>query len=288
MAVSDKKFNEMMTHNKMLETQITQLANTLKDYASPSTLPFLGVDPKKPVYSITTRSGRVLEEKFSRMSEEDEKRSDSSEKNENNVSKSVSEEEVQELSESSNEETKEKERKKYEDFKPKLPYPQKLIGTNWMNNLENLSRCLGKFIFLFLSLMFWGKCQTILNFLRKILNDKRDCNVVEPVSLGECCSALIHNDLPQKLKDPGNFFIPCNINVKLFQNALCDLGASVSIIPYSLFKKLKLEIVEDDNIPIILGRPFLATSGALIDVKGGMITLCVDNDNSSFKLKSMH
>ncbi|XP_021754407.1 uncharacterized protein LOC110719725 [Chenopodium quinoa] len=133
------------------------------------------------------------------------------------------------------------------------------------------------------------------------------------------------------MKDPGNLSIPCNINGKLFQNALCDLGASVSIMPYSVFKKLKLgeliptnmtlqladrsikfpkgivedvplkigeftipvdfivlEITEDDNIPIILGRPLLATSGALIDGKGSIITLCVGNDKASFKLKSMH
>ncbi|XP_021717806.1 uncharacterized protein LOC110685562 [Chenopodium quinoa] len=153
----------------------------------------------------------------------------------------------------------------------------------------------------------------------------------ERVSVGECCSALIHNKLPPKMKDPGKFSTPCIINGKLFQNALCDLGASVSIMPYSIFKKLKLgkllpttmtlqladrslnfpkgriedvplkigeftvpvsfivlEIAEDDNIPIILGRPFLATSGALIDVKGSTITLCVGNDKASFKLKLMH
>ncbi|XP_021743105.1 uncharacterized protein LOC110709201 [Chenopodium quinoa] len=150
-------------------------------------------------------------------------------------------------------------------------------------------------------------------FLKEILSGKRDCNMVEPVSLGECCSGFIHNDLPPNMKDPGNFSIPCNIKGKLFQNALFDLGASVSIMPYSVFKRLKigellptnlnlqlkfpkgrvedvpleigdftipvdfivLEIAEDDHIPIILGRPFLATSGALIDVKGGRITLRV-------------
>ncbi|XP_021715519.1 putative uncharacterized protein DDB_G0286901 [Chenopodium quinoa] len=96
MSVSDKKFNEMMTHNKMLETQITQLANTLKDCASPSSLPSQGVNPKKPIYSITTRSGKVLEERVSRNGEEDERKSDydSSEEKEKDVSKSVSKEEV--------------------------------------------------------------------------------------------------------------------------------------------------------------------------------------------------
>ncbi|XP_021717455.1 uncharacterized protein LOC110685265 [Chenopodium quinoa] len=152
-------------------------------------------------------------------------------------------------------------------------------------------------------------------FLKEIFSGKRECNVVDSVSVEECCSALIHDDLPPKIKDLGNISIPCNINGKLFQNALYDLGASVSIMPYSVFKKLRLgellptnmalqladrsikfpkgrvediplkigefsipvdfivlEIAEDDNIPIILGRPFLATLGALIDVKGGLIT----------------
>ncbi|XP_021771193.1 uncharacterized protein LOC110735328 [Chenopodium quinoa] len=49
-----------------------------------------------------------------------------------------------------------------------------------------------------------------------------------------------------------------------------------------------LEIAEDDHIPIILGRPFLTTSGALIDVKGGRITLRVGKNEESFELKPMH
>ncbi|XP_021727801.1 uncharacterized protein LOC110694907 [Chenopodium quinoa] len=150
-------------------------------------------------------------------------------------------------------------------------------------------------------------------FLKDILSGKRECNDIDSVVLAECCSALIQNDLPKKMKDPGNFSIPCKIKSKL-----CDLGASVIIMPYLVFKKLKLgellptnmtlqladrsikfpkgrvedvslriggftipvdfivlEIEVDDHIPIILGRPFLATSGALIDVKGGRITLRV-------------
>ncbi|XP_021751641.1 uncharacterized protein LOC110717297 [Chenopodium quinoa] len=269
MTVSDKKFNEMKTHSEMLETQITQLANTLKESASPTSLPSQGIEPKKPVYSITTRSGKVLEESVSGKSKEVEKVSDSLDEDEHDVSN-----------------------KKCEDANEKV-------------KIEEIPY--------------------------EILSGKRERNEVESVKVGECCSALIHNDLPKKIKDPGNFSIPCNINGKVFQNALCDLGASVIIMPYSVFKKLKLsellpnnmtlqlgdssikfpkgriedvplkigeftipvdftmlEIAEDDNIPIILGRPFLETSSALIDVKGGITTLCVGNYSASFKLKPMH
>ncbi|XP_021713457.1 uncharacterized protein LOC110681611 [Chenopodium quinoa] len=66
MAISDKKFNEMMTHNKMLENQISQLANALKDQENPTFLPSQGLNPKKPVNAIVTRNGKVLEERLPR------------------------------------------------------------------------------------------------------------------------------------------------------------------------------------------------------------------------------
>ncbi|XP_021716571.1 uncharacterized protein LOC110681584 [Chenopodium quinoa] len=295
MSVSDKKFNKMMTHYKMLETQITQLANTLKDCDSPSSLPSQGVNPKKPVYSITTRSGKVFEKRVSRISEEDENNSDSSDEKEKDVSKSVRKEEVHE---------KKKSVERVQEEEVHLS----ILLTEAMTQMPRYSK-----------------------FLKDILRVKRECNEIDSVELGECCSALIHNDLPKKMKDPGNFSFPCKIKSKLFENALCDLGASVSIMPYSLFKNLKLEellptnmtlqladrsikfpkgrvedvplkiggftipidfivleIEEDDHIPIILGRPFLTTSRALIDVKGGRTTFRVGNEKESFKLKPMH
>ena len=60
MATSDKKFIEVMTHNKMLETQISQLASAIKDGVGVSKLPPQGIDPKNSVNAITTRSGKTL------------------------------------------------------------------------------------------------------------------------------------------------------------------------------------------------------------------------------------
>ncbi|XP_021737482.1 uncharacterized protein LOC110703992 [Chenopodium quinoa] len=233
MAVSDKKFNEITTNKKMLETQITQLANTLKDCASPSSLPSQEVDPKKPVYSITTRSGKVLEERVSRDCEEDKKKSVSSEKKEEDVSKHVRKEERCEKKKSD-------ERKQEEVRKPDLPYPQKFMR----NKLdEQFGRFLEMLKEVHLSIPLteaMTQMPRYSKFLKDILSGKRDCNEIDSVELGECFSALIHNDLPKKMKDPGNFSIPCKIKSKLFENALCDLGARVSIMPFSVFKKLKL------------------------------------------------
>ncbi|GKA78358.1 putative reverse transcriptase, RNA-dependent DNA polymerase, partial [Tanacetum coccineum] len=140
-------------------------------------------------------------------------------------------------------------------------------------------------------------------------------------------SATLQNKLPPKETDPGSFIRPCIIRNHSMSNALADLGASVSVMPYSLFKRLGLgslkpikmtikmadrsmqspkriienvlvkisnfvfpvdfvvlDIMEDENVPIILCRPMLATAHAKIDVYGKKISLGVGNDQGTLKL----
>ena len=149
-------------------------------------------------------------------------------------------------------------------------------------------------------------------FLKEMLSNKRKLEEYGTIALTEECSAILQNKLPEKLKDPGSFSIPCALGNIQISKALCDLGASVSLIPLSICKKLQmgdpkptsmslqladrsikhpvgiiedvplkvgklfipvdfvvLDMEEDRQIPIILGRPFLATAGAIIDVKNG-------------------
>jgi len=136
----------------------------------------------------------------------------------------------------------------------------------------------------------------------------------EVVKLIEECSAAILNELPEKKQDPGCPTISCSIGAQQFDHALCDLGASVSVVPKSVFDKLNFTNLEPttmtlqladssvqylvgiaQDIPVkikgyyvlvdfvvlnteltketllILGRPFLSTAGAQIDVGAGEI-----------------
>ncbi|GJT64310.1 reverse transcriptase domain-containing protein [Tanacetum coccineum] len=131
---------------------------------------------------------------------------------------------------------------------------------------------------------------------------------------------------PQKGKDPGSFTLPCFIKNMCFNKALADLGASVSVMPYSTYTTLGLgdliptnliveladktmkrpkgivenvlvgidkftfpvdiiilDIPEDFKTPLILGRPFLSTAHAIINVFKAKITLSVRNDKIFFK-----
>ncbi|KAI3703995.1 hypothetical protein L1987_74196 [Smallanthus sonchifolius] len=168
-------------------------------------------------------------------------------------------------------------------------------------------------------------------FLKDLLSNKKKLEDLSIVILNERCSAVVQNKLPEKLADPGVFTIPCLFGSSTLHHALADLGASINLMPYSLFEKLGLGdpaptrmsisladrsvkyprgIVEnlllkvdkfvfpadfvildmevDDRVPIILGRPFLRTANALIDVFEGKITLRVGDENVTFDvMKSM-
>ncbi|GJZ43536.1 hypothetical protein Tco_0590791 [Tanacetum coccineum] len=83
-------------------------------------------------------------------------------------------------------------------------------------------------------------------------------------------------------KRPGSFTIPCDIGQLHINNALADLGASISLMPYTMYEKLGLDMPEDSRVPIILGRPFLETARAMIDVFNKKITLRVGDDEVIF------
>ncbi|XP_078178918.1 uncharacterized protein LOC144573105 [Carex rostrata] len=164
-------------------------------------------------------------------------------------------------------------------------------------------------------------------FLKDILSNKRSLGGHETVKLTEQCSAILNSELPPKLGDPGKFSIPCTIGKATIKRALCDLGASVSLMPRTIFKRMGvgelkptrmtlqladssvrlplgivedvlvlvgkfyvpvdfvvMEMEEDKEIPIILGRPFLKTTRTLIDVENETLTLRIGDEKIEFNL----
>src|SRR3954464_13450990 len=77
-------------------------------------------------------------------------------------------------------------------------------------------------------------------FLKEIISNKKRLSEHETVMLREESSALLIKHLPPKLNDAGSFSIPVLIGETFCNNALCDLGTSVNIMPYSLFQKLEI------------------------------------------------
>ncbi|GJY06402.1 reverse transcriptase domain-containing protein [Tanacetum coccineum] len=139
--------------------------------------------------------------------------------------------------------------------------------------------------------------------LKTLIGNKEKLSEMARTPLNENCSAVILNKLPKKLGDPGRFLIPCEFSGINTCNALADLGASINLMPYSIWKNISfleltptcmtLELADhfvvvdfkpDPRVPLILGMSFLKTSNALIDVYEGEITLRVGREAITFNL----
>nr|ABA92211.1 hypothetical protein LOC_Os11g11840 [Oryza sativa Japonica Group] len=169
---------------------------------------------------------------------------------------------------------------------------------------------------------------TYARYLKDILKNKRPLPTTEVVKLTEHYSNIILHKLPEKKKDPGCPTITCSIEAQQFDQALCDLGASVSVMPKDVFDKLNFTVLtptpmrlqlanssvrypagiaEDVPVkirdffipvdfvvldmdtgkekPLILGRPFLSTVGANIDVGTGSIRLHINGKEEKFEFQ---
>ncbi|GJV22969.1 reverse transcriptase domain-containing protein [Tanacetum coccineum] len=76
--------------------------------------------------------------------------------------------------------------------------------------------------------------------LKTLIGNKEKLSEMARTPLNENCSAVILNKLPKKLRDPGRFLIPCEFSGINTCNALADLGASINLMPYSVWKNLSL------------------------------------------------
>ncbi|XP_050909034.1 uncharacterized protein LOC127122790 [Lathyrus oleraceus] len=171
---------------------------------------------------------------------------------------------------------------------------------------------------------------TYAKFMKDIIL-KRRTTYTNPIILTETCSTILQGmKIPIKKKDRGAVTIPCTIGDRSFNKALIDLGDNVSLMPYSIYKKLGigvvqdtrmtlqfadhsvkkpygiikdvlvkidkfvfsmdfviLEMPEDEEIPLIMGRPFLETGRCLINIEEGTMTLKVYDEELKINVRNI-
>ncbi|GJT27465.1 reverse transcriptase domain-containing protein [Tanacetum coccineum] len=89
-------------------------------------------------------------------------------------------------------------------------------------------------------------------FLKELKSNKHKIEQISAAFLSDESSAMIQNKVPPKLGDPESFLIPCNFNRTFYCNALADLGASINLMPYSLYAKLSLENLKPTKMSVRL------------------------------------
>ena len=70
-----------------------------------------------------------------------------------------------------------------------------------------------------------------VKFMKDVMSKKRKLGDYEIIALSEECTTILQKKLPPKLRDPGSFTIPSAIGNAVFERALCDLGASINLMP---------------------------------------------------------
>ncbi|GKC77318.1 reverse transcriptase domain-containing protein, partial [Tanacetum coccineum] len=215
--------------------------------------------------------------------------------------------------------------------KPSIPYPSRL---NDQKIREKANNQIEKFYQIFQDLHFDISFADALilmpkfaSTLKSLISNKEKLFELARTPLNEHCSAVLLKKLPEKLGDPGKFLIPCDFPGMDECLALADLGASINLMPLSVWKKLSLpeltptcmtlELADrsisrpigiaedvyvkvgkfhfpadfvvvdfdaDPRVPLILGRSFLKTGRALIDVYEGELTLRVGKEAVTFNL----
>nr|GEZ48983.1 reverse transcriptase domain-containing protein [Tanacetum cinerariifolium] len=140
--------------------------------------------------------------------------------------------------------------------KANLPYPSRLAKEKIREKDDILA---AKFMEIFCDLHFELNFADALVHMpkfvpmfKKLLNNKNKLIELTKTPLNENCSAVVFKKLAEKLGDPGRFLIPCDFSE--FDNclALADLGASINLMPLSIWKKLKLPTVNDTKMVLEL------------------------------------
>nr|XP_009760166.1 PREDICTED: uncharacterized protein LOC104212563 [Nicotiana sylvestris] len=146
--------------------------------------------------------------------------------------------------------------------------------------------------------------------MKNLMSRKFDFQDLSIVTLAQTCSAVVTRPMAQKMSDPGSFTILCTIGSYDFAKALCDLGASINLMPLAIYTKLGIgrarptsillqlvdctvkrptgildDVLVDEEIPIILGRPFLATGRALIDCENGELKMRLNDEEVIFNVQ---
>nr|XP_009766994.1 PREDICTED: uncharacterized protein LOC104218245 [Nicotiana sylvestris] len=142
--------------------------------------------------------------------------------------------------------------------------------------------------------------------MKDLMSRKFNFQDLAMVTLTQTCSAVLTRPIAEKLSDLGSFTIPCTIGNFAFAKALCDLGANINLMPLDIYKRvgigrarptsMLLQLADrtvkhpfvDEEIPIILGRPLLATGRALIDCETGEFKMRLNDEEITFNVqKSM-
>ncbi|KAK8635169.1 hypothetical protein V6N13_023046 [Hibiscus sabdariffa] len=333
-AFMDRTEMKLQNHDatlKSLETQVGQISHILNSRpigGFPSDTEVAKGATHEQCKAITTRSGKILKSNQGGMAANPSPATNTPAEAEEPAKVSEDLSNPHTTTGESSAESSHTHTGKPEESRPPPPFPQRLKKQKQDYQFKKFFDILKQ---VHINLPLVEALQQMPNyakFLKDMVTRKKRIEEFETAAATETCLALMHNKVPAKKTDPGSFTIECFIGHNYPTKALCDPGASINLMPKSVFQKLgigeakpttvmlqladhsyvqpegKIEDIlvkvdkfifpadflildceADEYAPIILGRPFLSTSRAVIDFDKDEIIFKVENN--SVKMKSL-
>ncbi|XP_031101884.1 uncharacterized protein LOC116005787 [Ipomoea triloba] len=228
---------------------MSQLASTVSRLESQGKLPSQTiVNPKQNVSAITLRSGKELEEhtqvrKTPNRDEENKKEVHPRQNDQKLVKESP------------------------ETLAIPLPFPSRLAKSKKEEEQKEILETFRKIEVNIPLLDVIKQIPQYDKFLKELCTNKRKLKGNEMVSMGENVSAVLQKRLPSKCKDPGMFTIPCKIGNVNVDSAMLDLGASINVMPLSIYSSLNIGSLKETGVIVQLAdRSNVYPVGVLEDV----------------------
>ncbi|GJS99706.1 hypothetical protein Tco_0820876 [Tanacetum coccineum] len=162
------------------------------------------------------------------------------------------------------------------NLKPTILYPSR---RNDERRHEKANDQIEKFYKIFKDLSFEISLMDALilmpkfsSILKALIGNKEKLSEMARTPLNEHCSVVILNKLPKKLRDPGKFLIPCDFPGMDECLALADLGASINLMPLSMWKRLSLLELTPTCMTLELAEP-IRIDDSYYDSEGDILLL---------------
>ena len=256
LATNTQQFQqETKTSIHNLENQMSQLASTVNRLESQLSgkLPSQTiVNPKQNASAITLRSGKELPEPSKKISEQ---AIEEELEKEGNVSQPRALEQP-DFGEKST-----------QVVTPPPPFPSRLAKSKKQEQEQEILDTFRKVEVNIPLLDAIKQIPRYAKFLKELCTGKKKLKGNEKVHMGENVSAVLQKKLPPKCKDPGMFTVPCKIgNIKI-EKAMLDLGASINVMPRSIYNLMNIGPLKETGVIIQLAdRSNAYPDGVLEDI----------------------
>ncbi|KAL2226194.1 UNVERIFIED_CONTAM: hypothetical protein Sindi_1978100 [Sesamum indicum] len=152
-------------------------------------------------------------------------------------------------------------------FIPKHPFPERLAKSKEEEEEKDILEILLNVEVNIPLLNAIKQVPRYAKFLKELCTNKSKLRDNERVSMGENVSAILQRKLPPKCNDPGTFSIPCKIGKIGIEKAMCDLGASINIMPLTIYESLNVgPLKETGDILQLADHSIVYPEGVLEDV----------------------